>query len=75
MILPQQQILFYAALAQHDQCAVFHFDQLFDHFCATGEMPYGVAKARDGDPYQWIENRLDEIYKEQFRAVKDEGEV
>lgn len=22
------------------------------------DMPYGTAKARDGDPYQWIDERL-----------------
>ncbi len=25
------------------------------------EMPYGTAKARDGDPFDWIMNRLDNI--------------
>lgn len=34
------------------------FDKLFDHFCNNGEMPYGVAKARTGDPDQWIANRI-----------------
>ena len=34
------------------------FDKLFDHYCNNGEMPYGVAKARTGDPYQWIAERL-----------------
>ena len=31
----------------------FHFD--------TGEMPYGTAKARDGDPYEWIATKLDDL--------------
>jgi len=34
------------------------YNELFDHFCNNGEMPYGVAKARDGDPLEWIENKL-----------------
>lgn len=34
------------------------FDALFDHYLDEGEMPYGVAKARDGDPYEWIANKL-----------------
>ena len=34
---------------------------LFTHFSATGEMPYGTQKARDGDPYQWIEDELDDL--------------
>ena len=42
------------------------YQKLFDHFCATNEMPYGVAKARTGDPYKWIADRLEV-------AVKDAG--
>lgn len=37
-------------------------DRLFDHFCALGEMPYGTMKARDGDPYIWILDRLEQEY-------------
>ena len=32
---------------------------LFDYYSDAGEMPYGVAKARDGDPYEWVTRRLD----------------
>jgi len=34
------------------------YDALYDYYSDNGEMPYGVAKARDGDPYQWISNRF-----------------
>ena len=34
------------------------FDALFDYYCDNGEMPYGTAKARTGDPYDWITDRL-----------------
>jgi len=34
------------------------FDELFEFFTNNGEMPYGVAKARDGDPYEWISSKL-----------------
>tara|TARA_A100001011_G_scaffold266265_1_gene275256 strand:+ start:10 stop:1440 length:1431 start_codon:yes stop_codon:yes gene_type:complete len=27
----------------------------------SGEMPYGVMKARDGDPYQWVSDELDHL--------------
>jgi len=31
----------------------------YDLYCLWVEdMPYGTAKARDGDPYEWIWNRL-----------------
>ena len=35
------------------------YDALFDYYSDKGEMPYGTAKARDGDPYQWIGDRLE----------------
>ncbi len=35
------------------------FDALFAYYSESGEMPYGVQKARDGDPYEWITQRLD----------------
>ena len=35
-----------------------HFDELYNMYLSNGEMPYGVAKARTGDPYSWLENRV-----------------
>lgn len=35
------------------------YDALYEYFCVAGEMPYGVAKARTGDPYCWIGERMD----------------
>lgn len=37
------------------------YDALFDHYCSTNEMPYGTAKARTGDPYEWITAKLCEM--------------
>ena len=34
------------------------YNALFDYFVSSGEMPYGTAKARTGDPLEWIEDRL-----------------
>jgi hypothetical protein len=35
------------------------YDALFDYYLDTGEMPYVVAKGREGsDPYQWVEERF-----------------
>ena len=34
------------------------YDALFDYYMSSGEMPYGVAKARTGDPFEWITERL-----------------
>ena len=34
------------------------FEKLLSWYMSSGEMPYGVAKARNGDPYEWIFNTL-----------------
>ena len=37
------------------------YQDLFAYYLNNGEMPYGTAKARDGDPVEWIMNRLDDM--------------
>ena len=34
---------------------------LFGYYMDSGEMPYGVMKARDGDPDQWIADRVSDL--------------
>ena len=36
--------------------SVAAFEYLFDG--AVCEMPYGTQKARDGDPYEWIDENI-----------------
>jgi hypothetical protein len=41
-------------------CGTTAFEKLYEYFTfETGEMPYGTAKARDGDPELWIFKRLE----------------
>jgi len=35
------------------------YDALYDYYLDRGDMPYGVAKAREGDPYTWIAARFE----------------
>lgn len=35
------------------------YHALFDYYSDHGEMPYGIAKARDGDPYEWVTMHFD----------------
>ena len=35
------------------------FEDLYNYFLNSGEMPYGVAKARTGDPMNWVFEQLD----------------
>jgi len=35
------------------------YEALFDYYYDLGEMPYGTAKARDGDPYEWVAQNLE----------------
>lgn len=39
------------------------YDALFDSELAT-DMPHGTAKARTGDPYEWLTNRLAEVLQQ-----------
>jgi len=41
-----------------DRCEISQalYADLYDIW--VEDMPYGTAKARDGDPYEWIWNRL-----------------
>ena len=43
------------------------FEDLYDFYFR--EMPYGTVTARDGDPYQWIYNRLEEELKDDDAPV------
>ena len=37
------------------------YDEVFGYFMESGEMPYGVMKARDGDPDVWIADELERL--------------
>ena len=37
------------------------YQELFSYYADSGEMPYGVMKARDGDPVQFISDELDDM--------------
>lgn len=34
------------------------FSDLYDLYLECGEIPVGTAKAREGDPYEWIYQRF-----------------
>jgi hypothetical protein len=45
------------------------YNELYEYFvtgAGRGEMPYGVAKAQDGDPDQWITEYLEQEYGRDF---------
>ena len=35
------------------------YDALYDYYVDRGDMPYGIAKAREGDPYTWVAARFE----------------
>lgn len=52
-------------LMDHDK----FYNELYEYFvtgAGRGEMPYGVAKAQDGDPDQWITEYLEQEYGRDF---------
>jgi len=36
-------------------------DELYQYYLATGDMPYGTAKARDGDPQEFIVDQMEKL--------------
>ena len=47
------------------------YDELYEYFVNSGEMPYGIAKARDGDPDQWIQEYLESEYGSEWEQGHD----
>lgn len=37
------------------------YEALFESYVNSNEMPYGVAKARSGDPYEWVAERVKDL--------------
>ena len=37
------------------------FQAIFNYFVNRNEIPYGVAKARTGDPYSWIDEHIESV--------------
>ena len=37
------------------------YEDLFEYYMSSGEMPYGVMKARTGMPDEWIVDRVFEM--------------
>lgn len=40
------------------------FCRILNYYAERQEIPYGTLKARDGDPYNWVANKLEEIFLE-----------
>lgn len=34
------------------------WEEIYTYYSNSGDMPYGVQKARTGDPYQWVAKAL-----------------
>lgn len=47
------------------------YDKLFQYYVESGEMPYGIAKAREGDPDQWILDRVQQDYADEVSAMEE----
>ncbi len=44
------------------------YDALYDYYLDRGDLPYGIAKGREGDPYQWVSDRF---YDDVMRDLGD----
>ena len=51
------------------------YHALFDYYSDHGEIPYGVSKARDGDPFEWVTQRFDRDVNDYVTEGVDRNEV
>lgn len=47
------------------------YDALYNYYLDSGDMPYGVAKARDGDPQQWIADHFERDFKDDGNSIRE----
>tara|TARA_B100000902_G_scaffold118947_1_gene119398 strand:+ start:353 stop:619 length:267 start_codon:yes stop_codon:yes gene_type:complete len=48
------------------------YEELFSYYADQGEIPYGVMKARDGMPDEWIMDRLIDLgFDKEFEQKQD----
>lgn len=47
------------------------YEKLFEYYMNSGEMPYGIAKGRTGDPDQWILDRVCVDYADEVCPVDE----
>ena len=47
------------------------FDDLFNYYLDSGDMPYGVAKAREGDPHQWVADHFERDFKNDVGSINE----
>ena len=48
------------------------YEDLYDYYANSGEMPYGVMKAREGTPDEWIIDRLIDLgFDKEFEQKQD----
>ena len=49
------------------------YRELLSYYMSNGEMPYGTVKGNDGDPEEWIYNRLEQLGL--MEMVQKEGSI
>lgn len=47
------------------------YEKMFEYYMNSGEMPYGIAKARTGDPDQWIIDQVVQDYGNEVTGVEE----
>lgn len=65
----EQLLAFRNGFREYDDLDADIREYLFCHFCDSGEMPYGTAKARDGDPDEWIINTVTNMSLGEFNQL------
>ena len=50
------------------------YDKMFQYYQDNGEMPYGIAKARDGDPEAWLADKIAQDFAPASEPTNPVGE-
>lgn len=68
MLSPEEvaELVQYRQGDNEDEISDELFDKLFNIYLNSGEMPYGTAKARTGDPHQWIADKIVDMSEFEF---------
>ena len=54
-----QKLLRGAELDQNTSLMNNFYEDLYDYYVDSGDMSYGVASGKTGDPYEWMANQLE----------------
>lgn len=66
----QQLVKFFNQSISYSELSQELRDHMYDTF--VSEMPYGTAKARSGDPDEWLEQKLETLLETEHKSFVEQ---